>query len=96
MALVAGGHVSTGNEEAVGRALLLCVLCCSRHVGIVTPLAAGTRAGMYMSDKPLIQQECAQRLAELIHSCPKGKELLFFRAFLECMERKWIRIDQHR
>ncbi|XP_038064979.1 ribosomal RNA processing protein 1 homolog A-like [Patiria miniata] len=52
---------------------------------------------MWMCDKPVIQEEMADKIAELVHSftTPKGA-MAFFDAFLLTMKREWIGIDRLR
>jgi hypothetical protein len=54
-------------------------------------------AGLWMSDKPLIQHELAKRLAMLLHAPPTPKaQLLFIQAFLKTILREWAGIDKFR
>lgn len=52
---------------------------------------------MWMSDKPLVQEELAEDLGSLIHCFPDVKVgIQFFRNFLETMCLEWFGIDQWR
>lgn len=52
---------------------------------------------MWMSDKPLVQEELAEDLGSLIHCFPDIKVgVQFFRNFLETMCLEWFGIDQWR
>lgn len=52
---------------------------------------------MWMSDKPLVQEELSEDLGSLIHSFPDIKVgVQFFRNFLETMCLEWFGIDQWR
>jgi len=52
---------------------------------------------MWMSDKPLVQEELAEELGSLIHCFPDIKVgIQFFRNFLETMCLEWFGIDQWR
>lgn len=52
---------------------------------------------MWMSDKPLVQEELAEDLGSLIHCFPDIKVgIQFFRNFLETMCLEWFGIDQWR
>ncbi|CAH1962858.1 unnamed protein product [Acanthoscelides obtectus] len=51
---------------------------------------------MWMSDKPLVQEECAENIANLIHFPTINPSLLFFKAGLIIMNNEWIGIDQLR
>ncbi|XP_071807033.1 uncharacterized protein [Asterias amurensis] len=52
---------------------------------------------MWMCDKPLVQEELADKIADLIHSfsTPLGA-INFFDAFLLTMKREWLGIDRLR
>mmetsp|Transcript_3263 Transcript_3263/g.8197 ORF Transcript_3263/g.8197 Transcript_3263/m.8197 type:complete len:566 (+) Transcript_3263:182-1879(+) len=51
----------------------------------------------WMSDKPLVQQELASKLAELIHVFPSMQQsMLYFRTFFMTMLREWQGIDRLR
>eukprot|EP00484_Ammonia_sp_Unknown_P018995 CAMPEP_0197028136 /NCGR_PEP_ID=MMETSP1384-20130603/7901_1 /TAXON_ID=29189 /ORGANISM="Ammonia sp." /LENGTH=593 /DNA_ID=CAMNT_0042457089 /DNA_START=7 /DNA_END=1788 /DNA_ORIENTATION=+ len=48
----------------------------------------------WMSDKVLIQQELARRLANFIKLCSSDSvSMLYIECFFECMEREWTGID---
>lgn len=52
---------------------------------------------MWMSDKPLVQEELTEDLGSLIHCFPDVKVgVQFFRNFLETMCLEWFGIDQWR
>lgn len=52
---------------------------------------------MWMSDKPLVQEELSEELGALQHSLPSIKVAIqFFQAFLETMCIEWFGIDQWR
>ncbi|KAG5673854.1 hypothetical protein PVAND_003865 [Polypedilum vanderplanki] len=52
---------------------------------------------MWMSDKPLVQEELAEELGSLIHCFPNIKiGIQFFQNFLETMCLEWFGIDQWR
>lgn len=52
---------------------------------------------MWMSDKPLIQEECAERISNLIHSfTTEDSALSFIRSFFHTMCNKWSSIDVFR
>jgi ribosomal RNA-processing protein 1 len=52
---------------------------------------------MWMSDKPLVQEELAEDLGSLVHCFPDLKVgIQFFRNFLETMCLEWFGIDQWR
>lgn len=52
---------------------------------------------MWMSDKPLVQEELTEELGSLIHCFPDVKVgVQFFRNFLETMCLEWFGIDQWR
>jgi hypothetical protein len=52
---------------------------------------------MWMSDKPLVQEELTEDLGSLIHCFPDIKVgVQFFRNFLETMCLEWFGIDQWR
>jgi Nucleolar protein,Nop52 len=52
---------------------------------------------MWMSDKPLVQEELSEDLGSLVHSFPDVKiGIHFFRNFLETMCLEWFGIDQWR
>jgi hypothetical protein len=52
----------------------------------------------WMSDKPLVQEELAEKIASIFH-CFKANEesaQLYLRCFLITLGREWIGIDKHR
>ncbi|VEN61387.1 unnamed protein product [Callosobruchus maculatus] len=51
---------------------------------------------MWMSDKPLVQEECAENIANLIHLPSVDTSLLFFKAGLTILNNEWNGIDQLR
>jgi len=51
---------------------------------------------MWLSDKPLVQQELALQLSKLVHKLSKDKVLLFLSAFHQIMDTEWISIDKLR
>nr|CAH7769593.1 unnamed protein product [Callosobruchus chinensis] len=51
---------------------------------------------MWMSDKPLVQEECAENIAKLIHFPNVDTSLLFFKAGLTILNNEWNGIDQLR
>lgn len=52
---------------------------------------------MWMSDKPLVQEELSEDLGSLLHSFPDVKVgIQFFKNFLETMCLEWFGIDQWR
>jgi ribosomal RNA-processing protein 1 len=51
---------------------------------------------VWMSDKPLVQQELAQQLAAAIHCMPRDQELRYIEAFWCTMIREWYNIDRLR
>lgn len=52
---------------------------------------------MWMSDKPLVQEELTEDLGSLIHCFPDIKVgVQFYRNFLETMCLEWFGIDQWR
>lgn len=52
---------------------------------------------IWMSDKPLIQEECAEKIAQLInHCCDPNKACIFFQTGLETLRNEWFGIDQLR
>lgn len=52
---------------------------------------------MWMSDKPLVQEELAEELGSLVHCFPDNKVgLQFFRSFLDTMVIEWNKLDQWR
>ncbi|XP_066257708.1 ribosomal RNA processing protein 1 homolog isoform X2 [Euwallacea similis] len=51
---------------------------------------------MWMSDKPLIQEECAENISKLIHSFEFKESMQFFQIGLITIQNEWIGIDQLR
>lgn len=52
---------------------------------------------MWMSDKPLIQEECAENISKLlIHFSSVHDSMMFFKAGLETLCNEWFGIDQLR
>ncbi|KAF7266491.1 hypothetical protein GWI33_020174 [Rhynchophorus ferrugineus] len=51
---------------------------------------------IWMSDKPLIQEECAENIAHLIHSLSFNDAMEFFKIGLVTLQNEWFGIDQHR
>ncbi|CAH0549755.1 unnamed protein product [Brassicogethes aeneus] len=51
---------------------------------------------MWQSDKPLVQEECAENISKLIHSLPLNTSLLFFKAGIQTLINEWFGIDQLR
>ncbi|XP_072383222.1 uncharacterized protein [Diabrotica undecimpunctata] len=51
---------------------------------------------MWMSDKPLVQEECAERISKLVHFADFSTSLLFFKAGLFIVSQEWTGIDQLR
>lgn len=51
---------------------------------------------MWMSDKPLIQEECAENISHLIYSMSFQHSMDFFRVGLITLQNEWFGIDQHR
>ncbi|KAF2885464.1 hypothetical protein ILUMI_20744 [Ignelater luminosus] len=51
---------------------------------------------MWMSDKPLVQEECAEKIAQLIHFSNAETALLFFKCGLIVLSTEWFGIDQLR
>ncbi|KAJ1809915.1 hypothetical protein LPJ77_001312 [Coemansia sp. RSA 2523] len=50
----------------------------------------------WLADKPLVQQELAWDLANLILACTDSNGVAFVRAFWETMCREWFDVDKHR
>ncbi|KAJ2343695.1 hypothetical protein GGF43_005639, partial [Coemansia sp. RSA 2618] len=50
----------------------------------------------WLADKPLVQQELAWDLANLILVCTDSNSVAFVRAFWETMCREWFDVDKHR
>ncbi|KAJ3651734.1 hypothetical protein Zmor_017752 [Zophobas morio] len=51
---------------------------------------------MWMSDKPLIQEECAENISNLVHSLPLESSLLFYKCGMALLMNEWFGIDQLR
>lgn len=51
---------------------------------------------MWMSDKPLIQEECAENIASLIHSTTPESSLCFFKCGFVVLGTEWFGIDRWR
>ncbi|XP_045465597.1 ribosomal RNA processing protein 1 homolog [Harmonia axyridis] len=51
---------------------------------------------MWMSDKPLIQEECAENIASLLHELPMDHSLILFKCGLITLCKEWFGIDQLR
>nr|XP_023013538.1 ribosomal RNA processing protein 1 homolog [Leptinotarsa decemlineata] len=51
---------------------------------------------MWMSDKPLVQEDCANKIAKLVHMPTLDASLLFFRAGMTILANEWFGIDQLR
>ncbi|XP_044763164.1 ribosomal RNA processing protein 1 homolog [Coccinella septempunctata] len=51
---------------------------------------------MWMSDKPLIQEECAENIASLLHELPFDHSLILFKCGLITLCKEWFGIDQLR
>ena len=51
---------------------------------------------MWMSDKPKVQQELAQQLAEMVHVLQPAQALQFFKIFMITMQREWPGLDKWR
>ena len=51
---------------------------------------------MWMSDKPLVQEETAHTLAALVRLVPASQRPGWCQAFFETMVREWMTIDRHR
>ncbi|RXG59212.1 Ribosomal RNA processing protein 1-like protein [Armadillidium vulgare] len=52
---------------------------------------------MYMSDKPLVQEDLAEEISNLIHGVStNSQKLLFFKASLDTVSREWNGIDKFR
>ncbi|EFA04899.2 ribosomal RNA processing protein 1 homolog [Tribolium castaneum] len=51
---------------------------------------------MWMSDKPLVQEECAENIASLIHALPVEGALLFYKCGMTILMNEWFGIDQLR
>ncbi|RZC42974.1 Nop52, Sulfatase, Phosphodiest and/or Metalloenzyme domain containing protein [Asbolus verrucosus] len=51
---------------------------------------------MWMSDKPLVQEECAENISSLVHALPLSGALLFFKCGMTILMNEWFGIDQLR
>ncbi|XP_077293346.1 ribosomal RNA processing protein 1 homolog Nnp-1 isoform X2 [Arctopsyche grandis] len=52
---------------------------------------------VWMSDKPLVQEELCENIAKLIQCFEKfSTSILFYKCFLKTMGQNWFGIDQHR
>ncbi|GJQ85946.1 Nnp-1 [Trypoxylus dichotomus] len=51
---------------------------------------------MWMSDKPLFQEECAEKIASLVHLNTVDYSLMFFKCGLRTLGNDWFGIDQLR
>ncbi|KAJ8984027.1 hypothetical protein NQ317_012251 [Molorchus minor] len=51
---------------------------------------------MWMSDKPLIQEECAENISSLVHFSTIKDSILFFKAGMTILMNEWFGIDQLR
>ncbi|KAK9884181.1 hypothetical protein WA026_005135 [Henosepilachna vigintioctopunctata] len=51
---------------------------------------------MWMSDKALVQEECAENIADLLHQLPVDHSLKFFKCGLATLMSEWFGIDQLR
>jgi ribosomal RNA-processing protein 1 len=51
---------------------------------------------MWMSDKPLIQQQLCDDLADLAKIIPVERVMSWFNAFWTTMSREWAGVDKHR
>ncbi|XP_056641334.1 ribosomal RNA processing protein 1 homolog [Diorhabda sublineata] len=51
---------------------------------------------MWMSDKPLIQEECAEKISKLVHFPDLPTSILFFKAGMYILGSEWSSIDQLR
>uniref|UniRef100_A0A0A9XI87 Ribosomal RNA processing protein 1 B n=2 Tax=Lygus hesperus TaxID=30085 RepID=A0A0A9XI87_LYGHE len=62
-----------------------------------TRLWKGLYYCVWMSDKPLIQEECVDRICKLIHSLQNFKDFQkFVRCFFQCMSQAWFNLDSFR
>jgi len=50
----------------------------------------------WMSDKPLLQEELAENISNIIHCFDPERALMFFKCFLVTLGREWIGIDRWR
>ncbi|ENN78016.1 ribosomal RNA processing protein 1 homolog [Dendroctonus ponderosae] len=51
---------------------------------------------MWMSDLPLVQEECAESIAHLMHALPLAEAMRFFKEGLTMLQNEWQGIDQLR
>lgn len=51
---------------------------------------------MWMSDKPLIQEECAENISDLIHCLEFNGSMQFFKIGMLTLQNEWFGIDQLR
>lgn len=51
---------------------------------------------MWMSDKLLIQEDCAESISQLIHCLQFQQAMLFFKIGLVTLQTEWIGVDQLR
>ncbi|XP_044260629.1 ribosomal RNA processing protein 1 homolog [Tribolium madens] len=51
---------------------------------------------MWMSDKPLVQEECAENIASLVHALPVEGAVLFYKCGMTILMNEWFGIDQLR
>ncbi|CAG9770332.1 unnamed protein product [Ceutorhynchus assimilis] len=51
---------------------------------------------MWMSDKPLVQEECAENIAHLTQCLPLEEAMQFFKIGLVTLQNEWVGIDQLR
>lgn len=64
---------------------------------ILSKLSLGLFFCMWHSDKPLVQHACAASISRLMHyPTTTEHKLVFLRAFLRVMSKKWTQIDQWR
>ncbi|KAF6208320.1 hypothetical protein GE061_016774 [Apolygus lucorum] len=62
-----------------------------------TRLWKGLYYCVWMSDKPLIQEECVERICKLIHSLQNYNDFKkFVRCFFQCMSQAWFNLDSFR
>lgn len=48
---------------------------------------------MWFSDKPLVQEQLADTLSQLLHACSEESGILFFKCFMITIGREWDGID---
>jgi len=92
------------NEEKVRKKALKYLKKYLEHKSKASPLTEenlqvlwkGLFYAMWMSDKPLVQEECAENIAHLIHCLPFNEAMLFFKTGLTTLQNEWIGIDQLR